>query len=57
MSDTIELTDKILKKLREENAQKPTDIPNKTKTRAKLKAKAEESEVKKTVRRRKKTDD
>lgn len=61
MSDTIELTDKILKKLREENAPKPTELPNKTKTRAKPKAKAEDPEVKteakKPVRRRKKTDD
>ena len=57
MSDTIELTDKILKKLREENAPKPTELPNKTKTRAKPKAKVEETEVKKPVRRRKKTDD
>jgi hypothetical protein len=58
MSDTIELTDKILKKLREENAPKPTELPiTKTKTRAKPKAKAEEPEVKKPVRRRKKTDD
>ena len=56
MSDTIELTDKILKKLREEHAQKPTDIPVNN-TKSKTKAKAEESEVKKTVRRRKKTDD
>lgn len=55
MSDTIELTDKILKKLREENAPKPTELPiNETKARAKTKAK---SEVKKPVRRRKKTDD
>lgn len=58
MSDTIELTDKILKKLREENAPKPTELPvTKTKTRAKPKAKPEETEVKKLVRRRKKTDD
>lgn len=58
MSDTIELTDQILKKLREEHAPKPTELPiNKTKSKAKLKAKAEESEVKKPVRRRKKTDD
>jgi hypothetical protein len=56
MSDTIELTDKILKKLREENAPKPTELPV-NKTKAKTKAKAEESEVKKPVRRRKKTDD
>lgn len=59
MSDTIELTDKIIKKLREENAPKPTELPNKTKS--KQKAKVEESEVKteakKPVRRRKKTDD
>ena len=58
MSDTIEMTDKILKKLRDENAPKPTELPvNKTKTRAKPKAKSEEVEVKKQVRRRKKTDD
>jgi hypothetical protein len=56
MSDTIELTDKILKKLREENAPKPTELPV-NKTKSKTKAKAEESEVKKPVRRRKKTDD
>lgn len=57
MSDTIELTDQILKKLREEHAPKQSELPVKTKTRAKPKAKAEESEVKKPVRRRKKTDD
>jgi hypothetical protein len=60
MSDTIELTDKILKKLREENAPKPTELPV-NKTKSKQKAKVEESEVKteakKPVRRRKKTDD
>jgi len=55
MSDTIELTDKILKKLREENVPKQTELPNKAKS--KQKAKVEESEVKKTVSRRKKTDD
>jgi len=48
MSDTNEMTDKILKKLREERA---TELPvNKTKSKAK-------EEVKKQVRRRKKTDD
>lgn len=58
MSDTIELTDKILKKLREEHDQNQTDLPvNKTKSKAKSKAKAEESEVKRQVKRRKKTDD
>ena len=58
MSDTIEMTDKILKKLREEHALKTTDTPiNKTKSRVKPKAKSEEPEVKKPIRRRKKTDD
>ena len=56
MSDTIELTDQILKKLREDRATKPT-ITNKAKPKAKPKAKVEEPEVKKPVRRRKKTDD
>lgn len=56
MSDTIELTDQILKKLREERATKPT-IVNKPKAKAKPKAKVEEPEVKKPVRKRKKTDD
>lgn len=57
MSDTIELTNEILKKLREERAPKPTELPIKTKSKAKPKSKVEESEVKKPVRRRKKTDD
>lgn len=54
MSDTIELTDNILKKLREENAPKQTELPvNKTKSKAKSKTKVEDAEVKKPVRRRK----
>ena len=58
MSDTIEMTDQILKKLREEHAPKPTELPiNKTKSKAKPKTKVEPTEVKKPVRRRKKTDD
>jgi hypothetical protein len=53
MSDTIELTDKILKKLREENAPKPTDLKvNKTRTKSRSKAKVEGHEAKKPVRRR-----
>jgi hypothetical protein len=51
MSDTIEMTDKILKNLREEHALRPSGL-NTNKARSKAKA-----EVKKTVRRRKKTDD
>ena len=58
MSDTIELTNEILKKLREEHEPKPTTTPiAKTKSKAKPKVKVEETEVKKPVRRRKKTDD
>lgn len=64
MSDTIELTNEILKKLREEHEPKPTAISKptttpiaKTKSKAKPKVKVEETEVKKPVRRRKKTDD
>ena len=62
MSDTIELTNEILKKLREEHEPKPTTVSTPTavykpKSKAKPKAKVEEPEVKKPVRRRKKTDD
>ena len=58
MSDTIELTNEIIKKLREEREPKRTNLYiNKAKAKAKPKAKVEEPEVKKPVRRRKKTDD
>ena len=52
MSDTIELIDQILKKLRDDSDYKTTNIK-----KHKSKAKVEEVEVKKSVRRRKKTDD
>lgn len=53
MSDTIEMTDNILKKLREEHEQKQTELlidktRSKAKSKARSKSKVEESEVKKT---------